>query len=94
MGKGIPECTAKYYPAQGGVEGGSIESAGMPGEKEAMPSVYTGTQNGDYNTTEQSINASEHGRPAVSADPDNITGSLDDYSDNPTKAEGSTNTQA
>jgi hypothetical protein len=83
-------CTKEYYPNQGDGKGSEIESYGSPGEKiGAGGGAPSGVQ---YNTAEQASNASAHGRPAVSENPSNTTGSLDDHADNPTKAEGSTST--
>ena len=91
-GKGMPVCTAEYWPSQGGGTGTGIESAGEVGEKEPMPSVMSSaaSDDGAHDVSGQARNAADHGRPAVSKEPENATGSI--FAGNPTAGEGSTNT--
>ena len=68
-----PECTAKYYPAQGGQEASSFESAGAQGDKgEGGGSEPTGdTTAGDYASTAHTIGDYPHGNedPACEGPP-------------------------
>jgi hypothetical protein len=91
MKHGPPECTARFYPSQGQGSGSGIEGYGQPGEKESggMAPYSSAGNTGDMNTAAQAQNAADHSRPMVHEYPENTTGSLDDYADNPTKAEGS-----
>jgi len=79
------------WPSQGGGTGTGIEAAGEVGDKEPMPSSMSSaaSDDGAHDISGQQRNASDHGRPAVSAIPDNASGSIE--AGNPTAGEGSTN---
>lgn len=89
-----PECITKYHPTSGGYAGGAIEGEGAVGEKEPMPSGMgsMASDDGYHDIAAHTAFNAQHGWPAPAKDPDNATGSIDDYSDNPTKGEGSKNT--
>lgn len=83
---GAPACTAKYYPAMGGYEGGAIEGDGELGQKADAGSPDTGitgdTVNGNYENQVSYPPGIPHGQP----DPDCGGPPLGSTPDDPTRS--------
>jgi hypothetical protein len=69
-------------------DGAAVESEGAAGAGEPTPARAGGgmSDEGEYNSAAQNANASQHGRPAISEKPDNLTGSIE--SSGPSRSEG------
>lgn len=85
----------EFYPHQGGVDSAAsegYEADGAPGDKGVDMGSLGAGDSGDSNGTNPEQNAlmsafaTMHSRPAVTADPDNVTGSP--MPGDPTAAEG------
>lgn len=82
-GSNMPDCTKKYHPTTGGYEGGSFESAGDPGEKEAAGGAPPNAPSDDGNHEMPYL---QHGNyPHGTATPDNFVGTLGETPADPTR---------